>query len=122
MSTEYSPDKQLIEDFIRYISERHKAAIVEFPDEYAAHQYVNYRFVNTCEIVEEFIERRKIKKDAFEQRIQSIEAQLKEIRKELEESLALYKTPFLKAPTKPVKPTIPLVLNERVINFEECKP
>ena len=58
----------------------------------------------------------------FEQRIQSIENELKEIRRELEESLALYKTPFLKAPTKPVKPTIPLVLNERIINFEECKP
>ena len=58
----------------------------------------------------------------FEQRIQSIENELKEIRKELEESLIQCKTPFLKAPTKPVKPTIPLVLNERVINFEECKP
>ena len=65
MSTEYSPNKQLIKDFIRYISKHHKAGIVEFPDEYAAHQYVNYRFVNTCEIVEEFIERRKIKKDVF---------------------------------------------------------
>lgn len=65
MTQQYSPNKQLIEDFIRYISEHHKAVIVEFPDEYAAHQYVNYRFVNTCEIVEEFIERRKIKKDVF---------------------------------------------------------
>ena len=65
MTAEYSADKQLIKDFIRYISEHHKAGIVEFPDEYAAHQYVNYRFVNTCEIVEEFIERRKIKKDIF---------------------------------------------------------
>lgn len=55
MSTEYSPDKQLIQDFIRYISERHKAAIVEFPDEYAAHQYVNYKFVNVGELIEEFI-------------------------------------------------------------------
>lgn len=52
----------------------------------------------------------------------SIEQQLKELRKEMEESIERYKTPFLKAPTKPVKPTIPLVLNERVINFEECKP
>ena len=58
----------------------------------------------------------------FEQRIQSIEDQLKELRKEMEESVARYKTSFLKVPTKPVKPTIPLVLNERVINFEECKP
>ena len=65
MTTEYSADKQLIKDFIRYISEHHKAGIVEFPDEYAAHQYVNYRFVNTCEIVDDFIEWRKIKKDVF---------------------------------------------------------
>lgn len=55
MSTEYSADKQLIEDFIRYISQHHKAGIVEFPDEYAAHQYVNYRFVDVGELIEEFI-------------------------------------------------------------------
>lgn len=59
---------------------------------------------------------------SIEQRMDSIEQQLKELRKEMEESIARYKTSFLKAPTKPVKPTIPLVLNERVINFEECKP
>lgn len=55
MTIDYSPDKQLIQDFIRYISERHKAVIVEFPDEYAAHQYVNYRFVDVGELIEEFI-------------------------------------------------------------------
>lgn len=59
MTKEYSPDKQLIQDFIRFLSDEHKAGIVQFPDEFAAHQYVSYRFVNTCEIVEDFIERRK---------------------------------------------------------------
>lgn len=58
----------------------------------------------------------------IEDRMNSIEQQLKELRKEMEDSIARYKASFLKAPTKPVKPTIPLVLNERVINFEECKP
>lgn len=58
MTIDYSPEKQLIQDFIRYISEHHKAIIVEFPDEYAAHQYVNYRFVNTCKLVDDFIEDR----------------------------------------------------------------
>ena len=58
----------------------------------------------------------------IEDRMDSIEQQLKELRKEMEESIARYKTSFLKVPIKPVKPTIPLVLNERVINFEECKP
>lgn len=55
MTTEYSPDKQLIKDFIRWASDTHKCAIVEFPDEFAAHQYVNYRFVSVGELIEEFI-------------------------------------------------------------------
>lgn len=59
---------------------------------------------------------------SIEDRMDSIEQQLKELRKEMEDSIARYKTSFLKTPTKPVKPTIPLMLNERVINFEECKP
>lgn len=56
MTTEYNYDKQLIKDFIRYISDNHKCAIVEFPDEFAAHQYVNYRFVNVGELIEEFVQ------------------------------------------------------------------
>lgn len=55
MTTEYSADKQLIKDFIRYISDEHKACIVQFPDEFAAHAYVNYKFVNVGELIEEFI-------------------------------------------------------------------
>ncbi len=58
MTTEYSPEKQLIKDFIRYISDNHKCAIVEFPDEFAAQQYVNYKFVNVTEILDEFIKER----------------------------------------------------------------
>lgn len=60
MTTDYSPDKQLIKDFIRFISDNHKCCIVQFPDEFAAHQYVNYRFVNVCEILDEFLEEKKV--------------------------------------------------------------
>jgi len=55
MTPEYSPDKQLIKDFIRWASDTHKCAIVSFPDEFAASQYVNYKFVNTCELLDKFI-------------------------------------------------------------------
>lgn len=58
----------------------------------------------------------------IEQRMDSIEQQLKELRKEMEDSIARYKTSFLKAPSKPVEPSIRRVVNEKVINFEECKP
>lgn len=58
MTTEYSPEKQLIKDFIRYISDNHKCAIVEFPDEFAASQYVNYKFINNGQLIEEFIQGR----------------------------------------------------------------
>lgn len=60
MTDEYSPEKQLIKDFIRYISDNHKCAIVEFPDEFAAHQYVNYRFVNVCDLLDQFVEEKKL--------------------------------------------------------------
>lgn len=59
MSNEYSPEKQLIRDFIHYISDNHKCAIVSFPDEFAAHQYVNYKFINVSELLDEFIKERK---------------------------------------------------------------
>lgn len=55
MNTEYSSEKQLIKDFIRYISDEHKACVVQFPDEFAASAYVNYKFVNVGELIEEFI-------------------------------------------------------------------
>lgn len=58
MTTEYSPEKQLIKDFIRWASDTHKCAIVAFPDEFAAQQYVNYKFVNVTEILDEFIKER----------------------------------------------------------------
>lgn len=58
MTTEYSYEKQLIKDFIKYISDNHKCAVVQFPDEFAASQFVNYKFVNTCELLDEFIEER----------------------------------------------------------------
>lgn len=58
-----------------------------------------------------------------EDRMDSIEQQLKELRKEMEDSIARYKTSFLKVPTKPVEPSsIRRIVNEKVINFEECKP
>ena len=60
MTTEYCPNKQLIKDFIRYISDNHKAGVVEFPDEFADHQYVSYRFVNVSELIDEFIKEIKI--------------------------------------------------------------
>lgn len=64
MTTEYSHDKQLIKDFIKYISDNHKCAIVAFPDEFAASAYVNYKFVDTVGLVEEFInEKVKVSKE-----------------------------------------------------------
>ena len=58
-TTEYCPEKQLIKDFIHYISDEHKCAVVQFPDEFAAHQYVNYKFINVSELLDEFIKKKK---------------------------------------------------------------
>ncbi len=55
MTTQYSPEKQLIKDFIRWASDTHKCAVVSFPDEFAAAQHVNYKFVNVGDLIEEFI-------------------------------------------------------------------
>jgi hypothetical protein len=60
MTKEYSPEKQLIKDFIRYISDNHKCCVVQFPDEFAAHQYVNYKFINVSELLDQFIKERKV--------------------------------------------------------------
>lgn len=59
MTKEYSHDREVIKDFIRWISDEHKCAVVCFPDEFAASQYVNYRFVNVSELAEEFLEKKK---------------------------------------------------------------
>lgn len=59
MTKEYSHDREVIKDFIRFLSDEHKACVVSFPDEFAANSYVSYRFVNVSHILEEFIEGRK---------------------------------------------------------------
>lgn len=59
---------------------------------------------------------------SIEDRMDSIEQQLKELRKEMEDSIARYKTSFLKVPIKPTEPSIRRIVNDKVINFEECKP
>lgn len=53
MTSDYSNDKQLIKDFIRWASDTHKCSIVSFPDEFAASQYVNYKFINVGQFIEE---------------------------------------------------------------------
>jgi hypothetical protein len=52
----YNYDEHLIKDFIRYISDKHKCGVVCFPDEFAAHQYVNYKFVNVSDLIQDFID------------------------------------------------------------------
>jgi hypothetical protein len=56
MTQVYNYDEHLIKDFIQYISDTHKCAVVQFPDEFAAHQYVNYKFINVPELIQGFIE------------------------------------------------------------------
>lgn len=58
MTKQYSHDREVIKDFIRWISDERKCALVQFPDEFAASQYVNYRFINVSDILEEFIKGR----------------------------------------------------------------
>lgn len=60
MTTQYSPEKQLIKDFIRWAGDTHKCALVAFPDEFAAAQYVNYKFINVTELLDQFIKERKV--------------------------------------------------------------
>jgi len=60
MTKEYSHYREVIKDFIRFLSDEHKCAVVCFPDEFAANSYVNYKFINVLEILEEFIEGRKV--------------------------------------------------------------
>lgn len=53
---QYNYDKELVKDFLRWASDTHKCALVEFPDEFAASQYVSYRFVNVGNLIDQFIE------------------------------------------------------------------
>jgi hypothetical protein len=59
MTKQYSHDREVIKEFIRFLSDEHKACVVQFPDEFASCQYVNYRFINITEILDGFIEERK---------------------------------------------------------------
>lgn len=59
MILEYNYEKQLIKDFIRWASDERKCALVEFPDEFTSSQYVSYKFVNTVDLLNEFVEGRK---------------------------------------------------------------
>lgn len=56
MTTEYNYDRQLIKDFIRWASDTHKCALVAFPDEFAASQFVNYKFIDNGQLIEEFVQ------------------------------------------------------------------
>lgn len=55
MTTQYHPEKQLIKDFIRWASDTHKCCVVQFPDEFAASAYINYKFINVGDLIEEFM-------------------------------------------------------------------
>lgn len=56
----------------------------------------------------------------IEQRMQSIEDQLKEVRKELEDSLARYKrSQYPIPPKKPKEPVVRKIVNDKVINKDE---
>ena len=55
----YNYDRELIKDFIKWVSDMHRCALVEFPDEFSSNRFINYRFVNVSDILEDFIEGRK---------------------------------------------------------------
>lgn len=55
MTTEYSPDKQLIKDFIRWASDTHKCALVQFPNEFSSDRFISYSFVNNGQLIDEFV-------------------------------------------------------------------
>lgn len=55
MTKVYNYDEYLLKDFIKFCSDKHKACIVEFPNEFTQDQYVNYRFVNNSHLIEEFL-------------------------------------------------------------------
>lgn len=59
MTKPYSYDREVIKDFVRFLSDEHKCCVVQFPDEFAANSYVNYKFINVSELLEEFLEGRK---------------------------------------------------------------
>lgn len=51
----YNYDKELIKDFIKWASDTHKCALVQFPDEFSSNQFINYIFVNNGQLIEEFV-------------------------------------------------------------------
>lgn len=55
MTKVYCYDEYLLKDFIKFCSDKHKAALVEFPEEFTQNQYANYRFVNNSWLIEEFL-------------------------------------------------------------------
>lgn len=52
----YNYDRELIKDFIKWVSDTHKCALVTFPDEFSSDRFVSYRFVNTCDLLDEFVQ------------------------------------------------------------------
>lgn len=55
MIKQYSHDREVIKDFIRFLSDEHRACVVQFPNEFTTNQYINYKFVDVSELLEEFI-------------------------------------------------------------------
>jgi hypothetical protein len=55
----YNYDRELIKDFIKWVSDTHKCALVAFPDEFSSDRFVSYRFVNTVDLINEWDEGRK---------------------------------------------------------------
>lgn len=64
MDQVYCKDKQLIKDFIKWVSDEHKVALICFPDEFSSNQFINYIFVNNGQLIEEFVnEKVKVSKE-----------------------------------------------------------
>jgi len=56
----YNCDKELVKDFLKWVSDNHKCALVAFPDEFSYNKYVNYKFIDTCKLLDQFLEERKV--------------------------------------------------------------
>lgn len=55
----YNYDKELIKDFIKWVSDTHKCALVQFPNEVSSDRFISYSFINNGQLIEEFIQERK---------------------------------------------------------------
>lgn len=51
----YNYDKELIKDFIKWVSDTHKCTLVVFPDNFSSSRFASYRFVNVGNLIEEFM-------------------------------------------------------------------